>query len=83
MYTGHITREALGMKLFAMIKIISGLTAIREHLNVVIHKEQREKLPALQQRYDALHCEIAVALPTLSPADCDVVLARYPWVADL
>lgn len=78
-----ITREEFGLALFDMIRMISGLDAIREHLSVAIHKEQRDTLPALQARYDALHAAIAAALPKLSPADCDAILERYPMVAHL
>ena len=83
MYTGTIAREEFGFALFDMIHLISGLSAVRQHLNTAIHKGEQQKLPALQSQYDALHAQIAAALPTLEPADCDAVLERYPWITTL
>ncbi len=83
MYTGTITREEFGIDLFDMIRMVSGLMAIREHMNVAIHQEKPHKLPDLQKRYDALHVQISAALPKLSPSNLDAVMARYPIVVTL
>ena len=83
MHTGYITREEFGIDLFDMIKMVSGLMAIREHMNVAIYQEKPHKLPDLQRRYDTLHGQISAALPKLSPANLDAIMARYPIVVTL
>jgi len=74
------TKEAFGLNLYEVIKLIGGLMGIDTQRAVAIHKQRGYVLQELNARRLALQKSLAVLLPLLTDEEMRKLLDRYPQV---
>lgn len=80
MSPGDRTTEPLGLNLSAVITTISGIHALQQQMKSAVHKAQPHTLKALTSRWQEAKRILATRLPTLTDAERDQVVQRYPDV---
>ncbi len=79
----YIEKAEFGVNLFEAIKTISGIYALRQMMNMMVHKERVDQVAILTTRYNESREYLANQLPTLTDREMAQVLARYPDVVTM
>ncbi len=78
-----MTRDEFGLDLYETIRIVGGLLAIQDHMNVAVYRGEGDLMPVLKQRRETLRTELIPLMGRLSPGDVAMVTDSYPMVATL